>query len=72
MITRRQEEVLKLAARGLVYEEIARIMGVSPRTIRTHMYNVLLTLDAKSRSEAIWKMGWVRLPGEPRGDWAGG
>lgn len=52
-ITRRQREVLQLFANGLSTDDIARRLGVSAETIRTHAKASLSRLGARDRSHAI-------------------
>ncbi len=50
--TQRQMEVLELLARGLANKSIARGLGVSEGTVKTHVKALLLKLGAQSRTEA--------------------
>jgi DNA-binding CsgD family transcriptional regulator len=52
-LTARQAEVLALAATGLKGSAIARRLGVSPRTVDTHLRNAYRALGAGSRTEAV-------------------
>ena len=52
-LTRRQVDVLTLAADGLTNSEIAARLFVSPRTVEHHMSAVLTKLGVSSRHEAI-------------------
>ncbi|MXP29032.1 hypothetical protein GRI58_09370 [Porphyrobacter algicida] len=49
----REVEVLQCVSEGHSSKEIARLLGVSPRTVDIHRSNMLLKLDARSTSEAI-------------------
>jgi len=63
-LTDREMEVLKLAAKGLSNEDIARKLSLSPRTIQAHMGNIFSKLMVGSRTEAVLhclKKGWLRL-----------
>lgn len=51
-LTEREREVLLLVARGLTNKEIASELGITERTARTHMSNVLSKLDLPSRTQA--------------------
>lgn len=51
-LTRREREVLKLLVEGLAGEAIARRLGVSGNTVRTHVQNILSKLQVHSRLEA--------------------
>jgi DNA-binding NarL/FixJ family response regulator len=52
-LTRREQEVLELLARGMATQDIAAHLVVSLHTVRNHVRNVLAKLDAHSRLEAV-------------------
>lgn len=54
-LTRRQLEVLRLVADGLDNREIAKTLGVSVNTVRSHMQGLLETLGVHSQVEAVAK-----------------
>ncbi|MEM7484221.1 MAG: response regulator transcription factor [Bacteroidota bacterium] len=54
-ISKREYEVLVQISRGLSNKEIADTLFVSESTIKTHVSNLLLKLDAKRRTQAIQK-----------------
>ncbi len=47
-----EEEVLRLLAEGLTDRRIAESLGISRRTVETHVSSVLRKLQAKNRAEA--------------------
>lgn len=51
--TPRERQVLQLLARGLSQPEIARQLVLSPKTIASHIQNVLAKLDLHSRAQAV-------------------
>jgi two-component system, NarL family, nitrate/nitrite response regulator NarL len=51
-LTQREREVLALLARGTTSAEMARLLGISPNTLRTHVQSVLTKLQVHSRLEA--------------------
>lgn len=51
-LTPREAEVLRLMAEGLPNKTIARRMGISENTVKTHANAVLAKLGASSRTEA--------------------
>ena len=51
-LTRREVEVLSLLAQGLTNKSIAKRLYVSPRTVSTHVSNVLSKLGVSNRTEA--------------------
>jgi DNA-binding NarL/FixJ family response regulator len=52
-LTRRERTVLKLLAEGRGMPEIARAMGVSEHTVRTHVQNLYAKLGAHSRLDVV-------------------
>lgn len=58
-----ETEVLKLAAKGFNFEEIARMMGVSRHTVMTYVKRCYRKLQVHSKTEAIYEarqLGLVR------------
>lgn len=54
-ISNREYEVLQKIAEGLSNKEIADSLFLSESTIKTHVSNLLLKLDAKRRTQAVKK-----------------
>ncbi len=52
-ITEREYEVLQLISDGLSNKEIANKLFLTESTIKTHVSNILVKLDAKRRTQAI-------------------
>ena len=52
-ISARENEVLGLMAAGHSNKEIARLLEISPNTVKTHVTNVFAKLDANRRTRAI-------------------
>jgi DNA-binding NarL/FixJ family response regulator len=68
ILTKREMEVLSLAANGLTNNEIAYKLNLSPRTIQVHLANIFSKLEVASRTEAILyglKRGWLILEDLP-------
>ncbi len=64
ILSSREVEILKLAARGLTNGEIAREFVISERTVQTHMVNTFKKLKVGSRTEAVLyalKENWLAL-----------
>jgi DNA-binding NarL/FixJ family response regulator len=53
LLTRREREVASLVARGLTNRRVARLLGVSCRTIDTHLSNVFRKLGIESRTQLV-------------------
>jgi DNA-binding NarL/FixJ family response regulator len=51
-ISPREEEVLALLADGLTDREIATRLGISPRTVETHVGSLLYKLGVRNRAQA--------------------
>lgn len=51
-ISPREEEVLTLLAEGLTDREIAARLGISPRTVETHVGSLLSKLGVRNRAQA--------------------
>ena len=52
-LTPRQWELLRLLAAGHTNTQIARRLGISERTVRTHLENIYRRLDVSSRTAAV-------------------
>ena len=52
-LTDREQEVLKLLAKGLSNQELANQLCLSPKTVHNHLYNMYSKLGVSSRGEAI-------------------
>ena len=51
-LTRRELEVLGLLVEGRANADVARLLGVTPRTVATHVEHLLVKLDADTRTVA--------------------
>jgi len=51
-LTKREQELLALLARGMFYKEIAERLGISVNTVRTHVHSIYEKLHVQSRTEA--------------------
>jgi DNA-binding NarL/FixJ family response regulator len=63
-LTRREAEILKLAAKGLTNRDIAAHLGLTERTVKGHLVNVFGKMQVGSRTEAVLealKRGWVSI-----------
>ena len=54
-LTDREMEVLSLLVKGLSNKEIADDLYISPRTVKSHVSNILRKLDVKDRTQAVIK-----------------
>ncbi len=62
-LTSRELEVLQLLAEGLTNERIGERIGLSARTVKTHVQNLLVKLDVPDRTGAVargFRLGLIR------------
>ena len=52
-LTAREQEILVLVAQHQTNPEIARLLGLSPKTVRNHVSNIFAKLQVADRAEAI-------------------
>jgi DNA-binding NarL/FixJ family response regulator len=50
-LSSREQEVMRLIARGYAYKEVAKELFISIKTVETHMSSVLRKLQLSSRHE---------------------
>ncbi|MES2098175.1 MAG: LuxR C-terminal-related transcriptional regulator [Pseudomonadota bacterium] len=60
-LTPRECEILDLLASGQSNKELARALGVSPNTVKTHLANLFAKLDVDRRVKAIEKARFLSL-----------
>ena len=60
-LTRRECEILELLASGQSNKEMARSLGISPNTVKTHVARVYEKLAVERRVQAIEKARWLAL-----------
>ena len=54
-LTPRERQTLMLLAAGSSTQEMAKLMGIAPNTVRNHVKSLCRNLDARSRIEAVAK-----------------
>lgn len=54
-ITPREEEILRLLAKGLIYKEVADQLSISVKTMKKHIYNIYEKMHVHSKVEAVNK-----------------
>ena len=54
-LTKREIQILELAARGVTNRQIGDQLNLSIRTIEVHMHNIFIKLGVSSRTEAVTK-----------------
>jgi len=68
LLTQRELEVLKLAAKGMSNKDIGEALVISVRTVQAHLRDIFNRMGVGSRSEAILyslKRGWFSLEDLP-------
>ena len=60
-ITERECRVLELLAAGHANKEIARLLEVSPNTVKTHIANLFEKLSVERRTQAVQKARELKL-----------
>ncbi len=60
-LSAREEEILALLASGQSNKELARTLGISPNTVKTHVARVYEKLQVTRRIEAIEKARFLAL-----------
>lgn len=66
LLSKREQDVLQLIARGFSYAEIARLHALSVHTVQTHIKNLYGKLAVHSKNEAVFeamRLGLLRHPG---------
>ncbi len=61
-LTERERTILELVASGHANKEVAFELGISERTVKNHMTNILAKLSAKDRAHAVRigiQSGWI-------------
>jgi LuxR family transcriptional regulator of csgAB operon len=54
-LTSREQEILKLIARGVTNDEIADLLFISRHTVKTHLYNTFKKINVPNRLQAaLW------------------
>ncbi len=54
-LTPREKDILDALAKGLLYKEIAELVGIGATTVRTHLRHIYEKLQVQTRTEAVVK-----------------
>ncbi len=68
LLSEREMEVLKMAAKGISNKDIGKVLFISVRTVQAHMRSIFNKLGVGSRTEAIvygLRRGWFTLEDLP-------
>jgi DNA-binding NarL/FixJ family response regulator len=56
-LTAREEQILRLVAKGLSNKEVGRTLSLQEKTVKHYMTNILQKLQVRNRVEAAIKAG---------------
>ncbi|MCS7101198.1 MAG: LuxR C-terminal-related transcriptional regulator, partial [Burkholderiaceae bacterium] len=54
-LSARETEILQLLAKGMSFNEIGEILGISPHTVTAHIKKIYRKLAVHSRGEAVYE-----------------
>jgi DNA-binding CsgD family transcriptional regulator len=60
-LTAREREVLAMIGQGFTNKRVARILGISPETVKSHVKRIFLKLAVSTRAEAVSRAGSLGL-----------
>jgi DNA-binding CsgD family transcriptional regulator len=69
LLTPRQARILQLVADGHSDRAIARILGISTRTVHAHLQHAYRALNVTSRTEALARLRVPDITSSPIGRW---
>lgn len=58
-LTARERDVLNLWARGFQKQKIAETLLLSPETVKKHLRNIYIKLNAHNKVQALTKAGYL-------------
>jgi DNA-binding NarL/FixJ family response regulator len=60
-LTARERDVLTMMSQGFANKHIARILVISPETVKSHIKHIFSKLAASTRTEAVFRAGSLGL-----------
>ena len=60
-LTERETEILRLTAKGLSFDTIGELIGISPHTVVAHVKKIYRKLAVHSRGEAVYEASQMGL-----------
>ncbi|HLT26352.1 MAG TPA: response regulator transcription factor [Zeimonas sp.] len=60
-LTPRETEILRMVAKGLSFETVGEVIGISPHTVVTHVKKIYRKLAVHSRGEAVYEASQMGL-----------
>lgn len=61
-LTKRHMRIMVMVAMGFSNEEIGQAMGITYRTVQSHLTTIFSRLGVTSRTQAVATLGWVTIP----------
>jgi DNA-binding CsgD family transcriptional regulator len=61
-LSAQERKMLNIASKGYVYEDVAKLMGVSRETVLTYAKRIYRKLRVHTKTEAIYEarcLGWL-------------
>lgn len=52
-LSKREQEIVELLSNGYSDKEIALQLGISTRTVQTHVMRIVMKLNARNRTNAV-------------------
>jgi ATP/maltotriose-dependent transcriptional regulator MalT len=59
LLSKREQEVLELVARGLSNREISATLAITPETVKSHIHRIFQRLSTRNRAHAV-SVGYLR------------
>lgn len=56
ILTKREKEILTYLEKGFSTKDVAELLGLSTKTVRNHISNVILKLGVNSRKQAMLEL----------------
>ena len=60
-LSARETEILRLVGKGLGFDSVGELLGISPHTVVTHVKKIYRKLAVHSRGEAVYEAGQLGL-----------
>jgi DNA-binding CsgD family transcriptional regulator len=61
LLTGRESRILREISQGASNKQVARLLEISPSTVRTHVENIFRKLDCSTRAAAAFKAATLGL-----------
>jgi DNA-binding NarL/FixJ family response regulator len=61
LLSAREQEILRLVAKGLSFKDVGTVLAISSHTVITHLKRIYQKLAVHSRAEAVYEAGQMGL-----------